>query len=449
MQDFDLIVIGGGSGGLAGAFRAAQHGARVALLEPDEFGGTCVNRGCVPKKVMWLAAELGGHLSSARGLGFELPAQPALDWQQLLLRRSAYIANIHAAYQRRLQEAGIAVFPQRGRLTATPGEVRAGDLLWRAPHILVATGGHALRPAIPGAELAGVSDDFFALQQAPESVALVGGGYIGVELASVLQALGSRVELFVRGPRLLAAFDAEISEKLAESMRQRGIGVHLDTDVAALEQVAQGIRVVAGEAGEAHGPFAQVLFATGRGPNTDGLGLEEAGIRCNAQGQVVVDKWQATSREDVFAVGDVTPQPALTPVAIAAARRLMDRLYGGDDEACLDTGGTPTVVFAHPPLAKLGMTEAEAREAHGDAVSVHRAEFRPMLEALSDGCQRSLFKLVCTGADEKVVGLHLIGAASDEILQGFAVAMRLGMTRRDLSRTLAIHPTSAEEVVLI
>lgn len=447
-EDFDLIVIGGGSGGLAGAFRAAAHGAKVAMLEPGALGGTCVNVGCVPKKAMWLAADLAEHLTAARGLGFELPEQMPLSWEQLLLRRSCYIENIHAAYRRRLDAAGITVLPERGSLTGEPGVVRAGHLSWRAPRILLATGGHPVKPEIPGVELGGVSDDFFTLTQPPARIAIVGGGYIGVELASVLQALGSRVALFVRQPRLLASFDHEITGKLAASFRQAGIELHVDCEATALEGEAGAIEVITGQ-GTRHGPFDRVLFATGRAPNVNGLGLEAAGITCNRRGQVEVDPWQATSRTDVFAVGDITAQPALTPVAIAAARRLMDRLYGMEAEARLELPLVPTVVFAHPPLASVGLSEEAAREGFGDEAKVYRAEFRPMLQALADGHRRCLFKLVCVGDDERVVGLHLIGPGSDEILQGFAVAMRKGITRRDLRDTLAIHPTSAEEVVLI
>lgn len=447
-QDFDLIVIGGGSGGLAGAFRAASYGAKVAMLEPGALGGTCVNVGCVPKKAMWLAADLAEHLAAARGFGFALPDHAPLSWQQLLLRRSCYIENIHAAYRRRLDAAGITVLPERGSLTSEPGVVRAGDLAWRAPRILLATGGHPLKPPVPGAELGGVSDDFFALTEPPTRVAIIGGGYIGVELASVLQALGSRVALFVRQPRLLPNFDREITEKLAESFRQAGIELHFDCEANALEGETGAVQVVTGD-GVRHGPFDRALFATGRGANSAGLGLDEAGITCNRRGQVEVDAWQATSRGDVFAVGDLTAQPALTPVAIAGARRLMDRLYGGDAESRLELPQVPTVVFAHPPIASIGLSEEAAREAHGDAVQVYRADFRPMLQALSDGHRRCLYKLVCVGDDEQVIGLHLIGPGSDEILQGFAVAMRKGITRRDLRDTLAIHPTSAEELVLI
>lgn len=448
-MDFDLIVIGGGSGGLAGAFRAASHGAKVAMLEPGALGGTCVNVGCVPKKAMWLAAELAEQVEAARGIGFDIPASIPLDWTQLLLHRSGYIENIHAAYRTRLEDAGIAVFPQRGRLCEEPGVVVSADgLRWRAPKILLASGGRPSIPGIPGADMGSNSDDFFALTAPPETIAIIGGGYIGVELASVLQALGSRVSLFVRGAHLLSAFDAEVMGKLAESFRQAGIDLHLGHEVTALRG-KPGALQVEGRGGASHGPFEKVLFATGRVPNTHGLGLEDAGVDTDARGHVVVDEWQATSREGVFAVGDVTAQPQLTPVAIAAARRLMERLFGGVADARLELPQVPTVVFAHPPLASVGLSEEDARKAHGDAVSVYRADFRPMQQALSDGHRRCLFKLVCAGDDERVVGLHLIGPGSDEILQGFAVAMRMGMRKQDLRDTLAIHPTSAEEVVLI
>lgn len=448
-EDFDLIVVGGGSGGLAGAFRAASHGAKVAMLEPALLGGTCVNVGCVPKKAMWFAAELAEQVQAARGIGFDVPESTPLDWAELLVVRGAYIENIHAAYRRRLDAAGIALFPQHGRLCPEAGTVVTdAGLRWRAPKILLATGAHPIKPGIPGADLAGVSDDFFALTAPPETVAIIGGGYIGVELASVLQALGSRVSLFVRQPRLLAAFDGEITAHLAESFRQAGIDLQLGRSVTGLRGADGAVRVETDD-GQSHGPFAQVLFATGRAPNTQGLNLDAAGIDIDKRGHVVVDEWQATSREGVYAVGDLTPQPKLTPVAIAAARRLMDRLFGGVSDSKLELPQVPTVVFAHPPVASVGLSEEAAREEHGDAVKVHRAEFRPMLQALSDGHRRCLFKLVCTGEDERVIGLHLIGPGSDEILQGFAVAMRMGMRKRDLRNTLAIHPTSAEEVVLI
>ncbi|MDO5610111.1 MAG: glutathione-disulfide reductase [Pseudomonadota bacterium] len=447
-NDFDLIVLGGGSGGLAGAFRAATHGAKVALMEPALLGGTCVNVGCVPKKAMWLAAEVAQKIVQARQLGFDLPPHAPLDWPSLILHRSRYIENIHIAYRKRLEEAGILLLPYHGQLTAVPGEVACGDLRWRGQHILIATGSHAIKPDIPGAELGGISDDFFALTAAPSRLALIGGGYISVELAGVLQALGSSVEVFVRQAEVLRSFDQQIAARLVEDMTQAGIRWHFDVNITALHREAGG-RLALDCSGAMHGGFDQVLFATGRAPNSAGIGLQAAGVRCNARGQIEIDAMQNTSVADVYATGDVTPQPALTPYAIAASRRLMDRLFGGQPEARLRFEQVPTVVFSHPPIAKLGLTEAEARAHYGDDLRVLRADFRPMLNALAECPTRSLFKLICAGPDDRVVGLHLIGEGSDEILQGFAVAMQMGMKLSDLRDTLAIHPTSAEEVVLI
>jgi glutathione reductase (NADPH) len=448
MSDFDLIVLGGGSGGLAAAFRAANYGARVALLEPHLLGGTCVNVGCVPKKAMWLAADIAGKLSMAQSLGFATQAG-ALDWPTFIAHRQRYIENIHVSYRNRLNAAGIATLPMRAHLVDAQTVECTDGVRLRAPKILIATGGRPQRPQIPGAELGGVSDDFFHLCAAPKRVALIGAGYIAVELAGVLQALGSAVDVFARGERLLSGFDAELSELLAEDYRQSGVHIHFGHRVHAVERdgpTQLRLRDVNGNASE---PFDSVLFATGRQPNTDDLLLDEFGIATDALGHVQVDAWQATTVEGVYAVGDVTGQLALTPVAIAAARLLMDRLFGGKPDAKLDVRDVPTVVFAHPPIATVGLTEIEARAQHGDSVQVFRSGFRPMLYALADVPQRSLFKLVCVGEDRRVVGIHLLGEGVDEIMQGFAVAMKRGITLDDLHDTVAIHPTSAEEVVLM
>ena len=447
MSDFDLIVLGGGSGGLAAAFRAANHGARVALLEPHLLGGTCVNVGCVPKKAMWLAAEIAGKLSMAETLGFAT-RHGQLDWPVFIAHRQRYIENIHQSYKRRLDAAGIATLPMRAHFVdARTVECNDGVRL-RAPKIVIATGGRPQRLQLPGAELGGVSDDFFHLCHAPKRVALIGSGYIAVELAGVLQALGSQVELFARNSRLLASFDAELAELLAEDYRQSGVHLHFDYRLQALERDGARIRLRAadGVAGEA---FDTVLFATGRQPNTDGLRLENVGVAMDMRGQVQVDAWQSTNVDGVYAVGDVTGQLTLTPVAIAAARRLMDRLFGGQSGAKLDYRDVATVVFSHPPIAIVGLTEAAARAQHGDAVQVFRTGFRPMLYALADVPQRSLFKLVCVGDERRIVGIHLLGDGADEIMQGFAVALKRGITLDDLHDTVAIHPTSAEEIVLM
>ncbi|MGY1409848.1 glutathione-disulfide reductase [Luteimonas sp. A611] len=446
--DFDLVVLGGGSGGLAGAFRAAGHGARVALLEPGELGGTCVNVGCVPKKAMWIAAELAGSITLASQLGFDVPSSPDLDWPALIASRQRYIHGIHGSYRRRLDEAGIVLLPSRGRLhDAHTVECENGTRL-RAGHILVATGSHPGRPDVPGADLAGVSDDFFALHQPPGQVALVGGGYIAVELAGVLQALGCRVDIYARSQRLLSHSDAELAERLQENYRQQGIGLHFGYGLAAIEG-AQGALRLRNVAGEVSDQYAHVFLATGRKANTAKLGFEAAGVDLDKHGNIVVDASQRSSVAHIAAVGDVTGRATLTPVAIAAARRTMDRVFGGNPDARLDYDDIPTVVFSHPPLAEVGLTEVQARERHGDAVHVYRSIFRPMRQALVDRPQHSLFKLVCVGEERRVVGIHLLGEGADEILQGFAVALKKGITLADLHDTVAIHPTSAEEVVLM
>ncbi|WP_454831739.1 glutathione-disulfide reductase [Pseudoxanthomonas wuyuanensis] len=448
MSDFDLIVIGGGSGGLAGAFRAASHGAKVALLEPNELGGTCVNVGCVPKKAMWLAAELSQRIALAGELGFAVPP-PQLDWREFIVHRQRYISGIHASYRKRLDDNGITWVPARARIVAAGTVETDNGMRLRAPHLLIATGGRPRRPAIPGAELGLISDDFFNLCDPPVRVAIIGGGYIAVELAGVLQALGSQVELFVRRPRLLESFDQALAEELAENMRQHGIHLHFGYEVSALERLGDGSVRLRSDAGVGSDGFDSVILATGREPNSGGLGLETVGVELDEAGYVRVDEYQNASVAGIYAIGDITAREALTPVAIAAARRLMDRLFGGKPEARLDYRDIATVVFSHPPVGKVGLNEQQARERHGDAVRVYTARFRPMLHALADSPQRSLFKLVCVGDDEKVVGLHLLGEGADEILQGFAVAIRRGITRGDLEDTVAIHPTSAEEIVLM
>ena len=446
LRRFDLVVIGGGSGGLAAAFRAASHGARVALCEPALLGGTCVNVGCVPKKAMWLAADLADRLRLAKPLGFDAPP-PVLDWAAFLGHRQRYIDGIHAAYRRRLDEHRIELVQTRARLVdARTVACDSGELL-QADHVMIATGARPHRPDVPGAELGGVSDDVFAWTAPPPRLAIVGGGYIAVEFAGVLQALGSQVELFVRGTRLLDGFDEELAARLADGYRQSGMRLHFGHRLASVESDSGGVRL-RDDDGRCSERFDALLFATGRTPVSDDLGLDAAGVARDERGRILADAFNATSVDGVFAVGDVTTDPALTPVAIAAARRAMDHAFGSESRA-LDRELVPTVVFSKPPLARVGLDEAEARARHGDEVQVHRADFRPMLHALADSPQRSLFKLVCVGEARRVVGLHLLGEGADEILQGFAVALRLGATLDDLHDTVAIHPTSAEEVVLM
>ncbi|HRQ65683.1 MAG TPA: glutathione-disulfide reductase [Xanthomonadaceae bacterium] len=443
---FDLIVIGAGSGGIAGAIRAAHHGARVAVVEVDALGGTCVNRGCVPKKAMWIAAHLAEAQADAVRAGFD--SRPGrLDWSTFIALREAYIERIHASYRRRFEAAGIERVAGRGRLLGQ-GRVAVGERILQAGHILIATGARPHLPDLPGAALGEDSDEFFRWRHAPSRVALVGSGYIAVEFAGVLHALGCAVDVIARGPRLLGRFDADISDRLAAAMRVQGIGIHCEQQVQAIEGGAGAIRLRFADGGT-QGPYERLVWALGRDPNVEELGLDSAGVALGADGHIAVDALQDTSAAGIHAVGDVTGHSQLTPVAIAAARRLMDRIFGGEVDARLDYRCIPTVVFGHPPVGVVGITEDEARAEFGASVEVHRGDFRPMRAALVDHGPRSFFKMVCAGADRRVVGLHLMGEGADEMLQGFAVAMRMGATKADFEATVAIHPTSAEEVVLL
>ncbi|HXD38274.1 MAG TPA: glutathione-disulfide reductase [Rhodanobacter sp.] len=442
----DLIVLGAGSGGLATAFRAAKHGARVALLEPRELGGTCVHRGCVPKKALWIAAQWAQEQQWARSLGFASQPGP-LDWKHFRDVRAAYIDAISRRYAERLQQAGVQLLPQAARFIAADTVELADGVRLQAAQIVIATGARPRTLDVPGFELGMVSDDIFALESPPHRVAVVGGGYVAVEFAGLLRALGCAVDVLAHD-RLLGGFDAELVHALGEQMQGQGIAVHLRSKVRAARRVAAGILLDDAALGE-HGPYDTLLWAVGRVPNTASLDLAGIGVALDRDGHVLTDAWQATNVAGIHAVGDVTGRRALTPVAVAAGRQLADRLFGGRSEAHLDYTNIPSVVFSKPPLGAVGLTEHEARKRHGNAVSIHRSRFTPMAWALAGKREQSLMKLVCVGDDERVVGIHLLGPGADEMLQGFAVAVKLGVRKRDLDATVAIHPTSAEELVLM
>lgn len=484
MKSFDLIVLGGGSGGLAVAQRAAEYGARVAVFEHGRLGGTCVNVGCVPKKVMWNAAEIAHLIGQASHYGFELSVD-GHDWGLLKRGRDAYVERLNGIYRRNLDNKDIVTVLSHGRFTGPREVVDEAGESYRAEHVVIATGGYPRVPDLPGAERGITSDGFFELKAQPERVAVVGSGYIAVELAGVFRALGSEVSVFVRFDRLLRSFDSMLSEHLMSNMRAAGIEIVCDAVPRAVggggavgDDGALGGRAdesgesgdnAAGEsdggaAGKSSGGMASIaletedgrtfegfdalLWAIGRQPNTAGLGLEHAGVETTSRGNVVVDAWQNTSAENVYAIGDVTGRAELTPVAIAAGRRLGDRIFGGQPERRLSYELIPTVIFSHPPIGTIGLTEDEARERHGDdALRIYRSEFVPMFNALTEAKPKTAMKLVTVGDEERVVGCHVIGTGADEMVQGFAVAMSMGACKRDLDDTIAIHPTSAEELV--
>lgn len=448
MADYDLIVIGGGSGGLAAAQRAAEYGARVLLAESGRLGGTCVNVGCVPKKVMWNAAELAQGLEDSAGYGFGVESVSP-DWAALKRARDAYVLRLNGIYERNLANRKVELVRGFARLTG-PDRVAIGGRAATASHIVIATGGRPLLPQIEGAELGITSDGFFELERRPASIAIVGSGYVAVELSGIFAALGTRVTLAIRGARVLKSFDPMLGETSLEIMRSEGIEVLTEVLPEALRasRAGSGGLELSLRGGRKVGPVDTVLWAIGRVPLVEGLGLEAAGVERDPYGFVATDEYQASNVPGIYAIGDVTGRLQLTPVAIAAGRRLSDRLFGGQLDRHLDYRNVPTVIFGHPPIGTVGLTEPAARAAYGDGqVKVYRSGFVPLYHQLTTRKPRAQMKLVTAGPEERVVGVHVIGEGADEMLQGFAVAVRMGATKRDFDDTVAIHPTSAEELV--
>ena len=444
-SSYDLISIGGGSGGLAVAQRAAEYGARVLVVEPQPLGGTCVNVGCVPKKVMWNAASIAHALHDAGEYGFAPGSDRPVDWARLKASRDAYVARLNGIYERNLERKGITWVRGRARFVDAHTVV-VGDRTFSAPQIVIATGGRPVVPAVPGADRGITSDGFFGLEALPSRVAVIGTGYVAVELGGTLAALGARVSLFMRQERLLRSFDVMLSAALMAELAADGVELVAHAVVAGVQAAGDGHRLVLSD-GREFGDFDCVLWAIGRQPVTADLGLERIGVATYDDGVVITDRFQATNVEGVYAIGDVTGREALTPVAIAAGRRLADRLFNGQHERHLDYELIPTVVFSHPPIGTVGLTESAARELHGDAVRIYRSSFVPLYHALTERKRRAEMKLVCVGEEERIVGLHVIGAGADEMLQGFAVALKMGARKADFDNTVAIHPTSAEEFV--
>ena len=443
-EEYDLLVIGGGSGGLAHAQRAAEYGARAGVIEYGPLGGTCVNVGCVPKKVMWYAAEMQHHLEHAADYGFGIDVS-GHDWASLKARRDAYVTRLNGIYEKNLDRRGVD-YIQGAAHFVDPHTLAVGDVHYRADRIAIATGGRPMVPDIPGAGHGIVSDGFFTLEERPQRVLIAGSGYIAVELGGVFNALGSEVNIVVRKEGIVRSFDAMLGEEVMLAMQNSGIRFDTRVIPASVEKRDDGL-VMTSEDGRRFGPVDCLLWAIGREPNSDTLALDAAGVKTDAQGFIPVDKFQATNVDHIFALGDVTGAQALTPVAIAAGRRLADRIYGKMEGRHLDYRLVPTVIFSHPPMGTIGMTEAEARAEYGDAVKVYLARFTAMYYALGEKKQPSVMKLITAGDDERIVGCHVIGDGADEMMQGFAVAIRMGATKKDFDDTVAIHPTSAEEFV--
>jgi glutathione reductase (NADPH) len=442
-EAFDLFVIGAGSGGVRAARMAAQRGARVAVADDKPLGGTCVNLGCIPKKLYSFAAHYAEAFEEAHGYGW-IASTPVLDWALLKSNRAREISRLNGIYESLLGGAGVQVLRGRARV-AGPGEVEIAGQRIRARHILVATGGHPVVPPVPGAELAITSNEIFDLPAFPQHLLVVGGGYIACEFASIFRGLGAQVTQLYRGTQVLRGFDADISAFVADEMRKKGIDLRTGSDVEGIARdAATGRLRVALRDGSVQ-LADQVLYATGRVPNTRGLGLAEAGVALAPNGAVLVDDHYATNVAGLHAVGDVIDRIHLTPVALAEAMALVDHLFGAKQRA-VDYAMIPTAVFTHPSVGAVGLTEAQAR-AQGRAVRVFRSEFKALKHTLSGNTERTLMKLVVDADSDRVVGLHMVGADAGETIQGFAVALKAGATKAVFDATIGIHPTAAEEFV--
>ncbi len=460
--DYDMFVIGAGSGGVRAARMAAGYGARVAIVEARHLGGTCVNVGCVPKKLLVCASSFADHYREASGFGWTTE-QSSFDWARLIANKDREIKRLNAIYRGLLEDAGVELFEGRAHLIDRDRvEIDLGDRIRRqvgAENILVATGSWPHRPQIPGIEYAISSNEAFHLNRLPERVAVVGGGYIGVEFAGIFAGLGCQVILIYRGELFLRGFDEEIRRHLADEMRSRGIDLRFASVVEAIEWIGPGLsgngvgRHGAGDrlrlrlAGGDEVTCGEALFATGRRPEILGLGLEDCGVELGEQGEVRVDEFSRTNVANIWAIGDVTDRLNLTPVAIHEAMCLSRTLFGGEPTA-VDHETVATAVFSQPPLAAVGLTEEEARARYGE-VDIYRGRFRPLKLTLTDNQERTLVKLIVERSTERVLGAHMLGADAPEIIQGLAVAVKMGATKSDFDAAMAIHPTSAEEFVTL
>lgn len=446
VKEYDYIVIGGGSGGIASANRAAMHGAKVILFEGKEVGGTCVNVGCVPKKVMWYGAQVAETLHRYAGeYGFDVMINK-FDFAKLKANRQAYIDRIHGSYERGFDSNGVERVYEYARFV-DPHKVEVAGERYTAPHILIATGGHALYPNIPGSEYGITSDGFFELDEVPKRTAVIGAGYIAVEVAGVLNALGSDTHLFVRKDRPLRTFDKDIVDVLVDEMAKSGPTLHTHANATEVVKNADDSLTISFDNGETI-TVDCLIWAIGRAANTSGFGLEKTGVKLTEKGTIYSDEFENTSVPGIYALGDVTGKLDLTPVAVKAGRQLSERLFNNKADAKLDYTDVATVVFSHPVIGSVGLTEEKAIAKYGaENIKVYKSSFTPMYTALGDNRQPSTMKLVTLGEDEKIIGLHGIGYGVDEMIQGFSVAIKMGATKADFDNTVAIHPTGSEEFV--
>lgn len=446
MREYDIIAIGGGSGGSATMNRAAMHGAKAAVIEGNIIGGTCVNVGCVPKKVMWYGAQVSETLKNyAADYGYTI-GETSFDFKTLRKNREAYIERSRQAFSNNFNRNGVDYIEGYARFVDKNTVEVNGEQI-RAKHIVIATGSYAFIPNVPGSELGGTSDDVFAWEELPESVSIIGAGYIAVELAGVLHALGVKTDLFVRKGGPLRGFDQGIVEVLVEEMKKNGQPLHTHKVPQKLEKLDNGDIQIYFEDGTTH-TSQKVIWAVGRKANVQQLNLEAAGVKLTERGFIQVDEYQNTTTPRIYALGDVSGEKELTPVAIKAGRTLAERLFNGKTDAKMDYELIPTVVFSHPAIGSIGLTQEQAEAKYGvDNIKVYQSTFAGMYSAITVHRQMTKLKLITLGEEEKVIGLHGIGGGIDEMIQGFAVAVKMGATKADFDATVAIHPTASEEFV--
>jgi len=445
---FDVIAIGAGSGGLSVVERAALYGAKTAVIESGELGGTCVNLGCVPKKVMWYGASVAHALHDAEDYGFDVTIGD-LNWEKLVMKRDNFIGGINDWYFDFLAEAKVELIEGYAKFIDNKTLEVDGER-YTADHIVISTGGRPIIPSdIEGADYGITSDGFFEDidEVQPKKVVVVGGGYIALEFAMLLNGLGSDVSVLHQAWPVLEGFDASIQATLRQQMESDGIHINDDGIISKVEKQSDDNLTIYFTDGNKITDVDALIWAIGRVPNTDNIGLDNTDVELDQRGMIVVDDEEKTSVDGIYAIGDIIGKAPLTPVAIAAGRRLADRLYGGKPERKMSYDNIATVMFTHPPIGTIGLSEEKAREEYGDSVKVYETSFVPLYHQMTRNKVKTLMKLIVTGEEEKIVGCHIIGLGADEMLQGFAVAIRMGATKQDFDDTIAIHPVSAEELV--
>jgi glutathione reductase (NADPH) len=436
-------VIGAGSGGIAAARRAAQYGAKVAIAEFKDLGGTCVNRGCIPKKMMVYASHFPDLFEDAQGFGWS-PVQSTLDWKKMITGVHKELERLNGVYQNMLDKASVELFRGYAKFL-DPHTLEIGDRKVTADKILIAVGGYPVKPDIPGMEYAITSDEMFLLEEQPKRLLIMGGGYIGVEFACIMNGLGSDVTQIIRNDLILRGFDDDIRAEIQQGMQKHGVRMLMITDPPIIEKTAEGLKVTLGGKHNETIIVDTILAATGRKPKLKNLGIENAGVEIN-NGAIAVDQYSQTNQENIFAVGDCTDRMNLTPVAINEGRAFADTQFGGKSRT-MAYDNIPTAVFSTPEAATVGLTEAQAREQYAEAVKVYRAKFKPTYHSLSGRDERIMMKLVVEEDTEKVLGAHMVGEQAAEIIQGVAIAIKMGATKKDFDATVGLHPSIAEEFV--